>query len=94
MNLKDLKNYWFSSELMVRKIDEDTTMIYNPENGDMYELNTVSAEIVEMLQQHKTGDEILQILETNYDVDEQTILDDTQPLIERLIEMKLLKIEG
>lgn len=94
MNLKDLKNYWFSSELMVRKIDEDTTMIYNPENGDMYELNTVSAEIVEMLQQHKTGDEILQILETNYDVDEQTILDDTQPLIGRLIEMKLLKIEG
>jgi hypothetical protein len=93
MTLKELNKYWFSDQLMTRKIDDDTTMIYNPDNGDMYELNSVSSEIVGLLQEHKTGDDIINILSSEYDVDVDTIVTDTEPLIDRLIEMELLKME-
>lgn len=94
MNLRNLKKYSFSSDLITRKIDEETTMIYNPENGDMYELNSVSAEIIKLLQENKTGDQIIDYLANEYNVEIDLIIEDTKPLIGRLIEMNLLKIEG
>lgn len=65
-------------------------MAFNPENGDMYELNDVSEEIISMLSKGMSGVTILEELSKNYDVDEQTIIDDVAPLLDRLVELGIL----
>ena len=46
MDIRDLKNYEFAKDLMIRNFEE-TTMIYNPISGDMYELNNTGALLFE-----------------------------------------------
>lgn len=94
MKLKDIKNYSFSKELITRVIDDSTVMIYNPDNGDMYEMNSVSLEIIKMLQNNISGEQILNTLANDYNADVNLIAEDVQPFIDRLLEMKLLQVEN
>ena len=92
MNITELNNYSFSSDLIKRCINEETVMIYNPQNGDMYELNDVSAVIIDGLCKGMTGNSILESLSSQYDVEQSVIIEDISPLLDRLVELKLLKI--
>ena len=92
MNITELNNYSFSSDLIKRCINEETVMMYNPQNGDMYELNDVSAVIIDGLCKGMTGNSILESLSSQYDVEQSVIIEDISPLLDRLVELKLLKI--
>lgn len=86
-------NYEINEEIIYRKVSDETVMAYNPENGDMYELNDVSEEIIFMLRKRMSGDSMLVELSSTYDVDEQTIVEDVSPLLDRLIELGLLTLK-
>lgn len=92
MNIKDLilNGFKVNEGIIYRKVSEETIMAFNPENGDMYELNDVSEEIISMLSKGMSGVTILEELSKNYDVDEQTIIDDVAPLLDRLVELGIL----
>ena len=83
-------HYEVDKKLMYRKVSDNTFMAFNPENGDMYELNDVSEEIISMLSKGMSGVAILEELSRNYDVDEQTIIEDVSPLLDRLVELGIL----
>ncbi|MBR5822890.1 MAG: PqqD family protein [Paludibacteraceae bacterium] len=93
MNILYLKKYTFLSSLIKRNISDETSMVYNPENGDMYELNDVSSEIFDYLARGISGDEIVRNILLEYDIDEETVIGDLSPLLDRLIELNILILE-
>lgn len=93
MNILHLKKYTFLSSLIKRNINDETSMVYNPDNGDMYELNDVSAEIFDYLASGISGEDIVRNILLAYDVEQETIIGDLSPLLDRLIELKILILE-
>ena len=92
MNILELKKYEFNKELITRTLG-DTIMVYNPQNGDMYEMNDITALLIEYLKKGLSGEEILKDICTQFDVDVYTVIDDVNPLFDRLVEINLLNIE-
>ena len=78
---------------MFRKVSVETVMAYNPENGDMYELNNISHEIITLLKEGLNGTAIIERLKDEYDADENIIAGDISPMLDRLIELKILTIK-
>ncbi len=52
--------------------------------GNSYQLNPIGKEIIELLRQHKTKDEIIQELIEVYDTDEQTLFVDINDFVSKL----------
>ena len=44
--------------------------IFNPGTGDAFSTNTIGGDIIALLKENKTSKEIIQIICTKYDVDE------------------------
>lgn len=91
MDLQAIKNYSFQKDIICKVIGE-TVMIYNPQNGDMYELNDTAALLISFFQEGLPGEEILERITSEYDVSPDEVLEDVQPLIMRLIDLGLLKL--
>lgn len=87
------ENYTVNDKIIYRKVSEATTMAYNPENGDMYELNEVSDKIITQLREGKDGESIIQSLLNVYDVDIDTVVEDVSPMLDRLKELGVLFIK-
>lgn len=86
MNILKIENYSVSENVIVKKID-DVIMVYNKDNGDMYEINDVGGEIFECLQQGVSIAEIITRLEANYDASRDEIEEATQDFLIRMIEL-------
>lgn len=91
MKVSDLREYLFVEGLMTRDLGE-TIMVYNPQNGDMYEMNETAALLIEFLQQSYEGEQILNSICKEYDVDRETVEEDLSALVERFLEIGLLKV--
>jgi len=89
MDVLKLKSYRFNKDLVMRNLGE-TIMVYNPQNGDMYEMNDITAMLIGYLKEGLSGEEIIETICTEYDVDAETVLEDVTPLFERLEEIGLL----
>lgn len=92
MRIEDLKKYTFTDDLVMRTMGK-TVMVYNPLNGDMYEMNETAAILIDYLKQGYTGEQILDTVCREYDVDRETVSEDFAPLLTRLCEIGLLIIE-
>lgn len=92
MNLKNINNYTFNKQLIVKHIGE-TVMAYNPENGDMYEMNEIAIALIEKLISNISGEQIIKDFCEEYNIDEKTIIEDTGPLLERFNDLGLLKLQ-
>lgn len=90
----DIKNmeYIFQKDIIIRNMGE-TVLAYNPENSDMYELNDVGGEILMLLKTEKPMEEILKELCFLYDVEEGDILQDVTEIIERMMELGIIKLK-
>lgn len=86
MNVLKIENYSISQNIIVKKIN-DTIMVYNKENGDMYEINDVGGEIFEYLQQGISITEIITRLEADYDAPRNEIEEATEDFLIRMIEL-------
>lgn len=81
-----IENYSISQNIIVKKIN-DTIMVYNKENGDMYEINDVGGEIFEYLQRGISITDIITRLETDYDAPRNEIEEATEDFLIRIIEL-------
>lgn len=86
MNIFQLKNYSVSKNILVKKID-DVVMVYNSDNGDMYEINEVGGEIFEYLQKELPVEDIISHLENDYDASRDEIVEATEDFLIRMIEL-------
>ena len=86
MNILKIESYNVSQNIIVKKID-DTIMVYNKENGDMYEINDVGGEIFEYLKQGIAISEIISRLENNYDALRDEIEEAVQDFLIRMIDL-------
>lgn len=86
MNILEIEKYSVSENIIVKKID-DVIMVYNKDNGDMYEINDVGGEIFDYLQQGVAIAEIITRLEADYDATCDEIEAATQDFLIRMIEL-------
>lgn len=92
MKIERIKEYRLNESLIVRKIGE-IAMVYNKENGDMYEFNDVGADILNLLVEGEPMNMILSDLAEMYDVDSTDIEEDVSDFILRMIELNILIID-
>lgn len=83
-------NYKFNQNVLVRNV-KDTTLVYNPEFSDMYELNDVGFDIFNLLKKELPIDELLSELCKQYDATEEMIYDDVMIFIDRMLELGVIK---
>lgn len=94
MTMELLKlEYSFNNNVIYKQGDK-MLMAYNQENGDMYEFNEVGAEIFLLIAQEKKMKEIFEELTHKYSTTIDMIYDDVLELINRLIELKIIKKEN
>ena len=93
MDVMDLEKYVFNKDLIVRNIGE-TIMVYNPQNGDMYEMNETAALLIAHLKTGISGKDIISDICKEYDVNSDVVREDFAPLLDRLVEIGLLDPEN
>lgn len=91
MNILKIENYSVSENIIVKKND-DVIMVYNKDNGDMYEINDVGGEIFEYLRQGVAISEIITRLEADYDAPHDEIEGATQDFLIRMIELGIVRL--
>lgn len=84
------KPYKMMEGFVMRKINDETTMAYNKSNGDLYEFDSISEEILSFMREGKSLKDIFKELCATYDAEENEILNDYIALLERLIECKVI----
>lgn len=84
-----MEKYIYNEKLLVRKMEE-TTMIYNPDNGDMYELNDISQIILEKIQDGKTLGELISHFCIEYDEAEDVISEDVFEVCKRFEKLGII----
>lgn len=89
MNILKIENYSISKNIIVKKIN-DVVMVYNKDNGDMYEINDVGGEIFEYLRQGVSFSEIITRLAANYDAPCDEIEEGTRDFLMRMIELGIV----
>lgn len=89
--IMDLMNLVYTyNKNIIYKNSNDMLMAYNQDNGDMYEFNSVGAEIFIMISKEIPLKEMFEELTKKYNVSNEEIYDDVKELIDRLIELKVI----
>jgi hypothetical protein len=68
--------------------------LFNPTNGDSFSSNLVATDIITLMKQNKTSDEIKKALLAKYDVEKSTIERDFDEFIQELGDNYLLSTDG
>lgn len=63
---------------------DENNMAFHPMMGNSYQLNAVGKEIVDLLKQHKTKEEILEALSTKYEISQNELYIDMNDFISKL----------
>ena len=69
----------------------ETGFLFNPLTGSSYSLNTVAMDIVNLLKENKSKDEIQYLIMERYEVDETTFENDYYDFLKLLQQYKLLQ---
>ena len=64
--------------------------VFNPSTGDSYSSNPIAAEIIKLMKENHSLNEIKKILLDKYEIDEMTIEKDVNEFVDILNENKLL----
>lgn len=91
MNYKSIKSYEMNENLLYRENGE-VLMVYNKDNGDMYEINDVGKEIFMCFKEGVVIKDILVLLSNEYNVLVSEIEDDFVEFITRMIELGVIII--
>lgn len=67
----------------------DTGFVFDPANGNSYSTNPIGLEIIQMLKQNKTQNEIETKILENYNVDKITFEKDYYDFVNMLTKLKL-----
>lgn len=92
MNILKIKNYKFSEYIHFENTD-DSIIICNKLDNNLYDFNSVGKSIIELLQNSYSIDSILDKLSKEYVVEKSLIMPDVQEFIDSLIEKGILIVE-
>ncbi len=65
-------------------------LIFNPGTGDSFSVNSIGNEILAMLKENRTQEEIIDIFSSKYDADKNQLERDLDDFFEQLTEYNLL----
>lgn len=89
-NKLEMLEYEYNKEIMIRVMG-DTTLVYNPENGDMYELNDVGSEILHLFKDNVGINHIFAKMCEEYDVTKDDIYEDINEIVMRMLELGIIR---
>ena len=72
----------------------DSGYLFNPTNGDSFSSNAVATDIIAMLKQDKSPDEIKKAILEKYEVEKATIERDFDEFVQELKDSYLLSNDG
>lgn len=87
-NLENI-NYEFNKDVMLRTT-EKTTLVYNPETSDMYELNEVGADIFNVMKESDNMKEVFDKLCSIYTATKEEIYNDVDVFVTRMFELGIV----
>jgi len=64
--------------------------IYNPGTGDSFSTNPIGTDIISMLKEEKTAQEVIEIIRGKYDVDQQLFEKDLDDFVCQLKDFSML----
>lgn len=82
--------YIQSKQVVQSKIDDEVVMM-DIESGFYFGLNSVASIIWELLKDGKTVDELADYLITAYDVSREQCLEETDILIKKMLDLKVIR---
>ncbi len=71
----------------------DNGYLFNPTNGDSFSSNAVATDIISLLKQDKSQEEIKKIILTKYDVEKSTIERDLDEFLQELKDNYLISAD-
>lgn len=88
IRVEELK-FKFNKNVLLRNVGK-TTLAYNPETGDMYELNEVGRDIFDLLRQEYSIEELFEKLCDDYGTTKELIYKDVEAFIIRMLELGII----
>lgn len=82
-----MKNLKIPSNIAI----SDSGFIFHPSNGETFTVNAIGSEIIKLLKEDKSYEEIFNFISKEYDVDEQTINKDLSEFLNQLKNLNILK---
>ncbi len=67
----------------------DNGFVFDSSTGDSYSVNPIGVEIIQLMKENKSSEEIIQSLEERYEVDAQTIDRDLYEFVQVLLSQQL-----
>lgn len=89
MNKLEEMKYTFNKNIMLRNL-EKTTLVYNNETSDMYELNEVGADLFSILQRNTSMEAVFMEVCEMYDVCKDDVYDDVEEFVTRMAELGIV----
>lgn len=80
------------SDYLVTKVDGDSVMMHI-QSGEFFNLNEVTTDIWNLLKTPSSLDNILAELQELYDVDPETCKIETVPVIQQMVDIKMIVIQ-
>lgn len=83
-----MATYQLKPDLLLQKVADEMVLL-EPESGEYFTLNSVGADMLELMQQGKSAPEIAQHIATDYDVPTTQVQADLDELLKQLEEANL-----
>ena len=85
-----MSKYKLKQDVLAQKV-LDEMVILEPETGEYFTLNGVGTDMVKMLEQGSSEDDIILAITSKFDVTEQEVREDYRNLLKQLIEQGLIE---
>ena len=80
-----------STEVLAQEVEGETVLL-DLQSESYFGLDEVGTRIWQLLQEHKTLQEVLDIMLEEYDVDEKQLETDLNELLKKLLDVKLITV--
>ncbi len=81
--------YQLVSNVLFQKVD-DETVILEPENGNYFTLDPVGTFMIENLQEGKSVEQVIELMNTKYEVSTEQVTADLTELVTNMLSQNLM----
>lgn len=86
-----MATYQLKTDLLLQKVADEMVLL-EPESGEYFTLNSVGADMLELMQQGKSATEIAQQIAADYEVSAEQVSTDLAELMVQLQEANLAEV--
>ncbi|MBU3020906.1 PqqD family protein [Aestuariibacter sp. A3R04] len=86
-----MATYKLKSDVLAQKV-VDEMVILEPENGEYFTVNGVGSDMIALLEEGKSEDEVVAAMTEKFDVDADEVRADYRTLLEQLDEQGLVEV--